>query len=74
MGGPKTKEENLEATKLIGETLFIGDSVKDYEVAINYGFDFIFVYGYTQFVTWQNFFNDKNILLSIKNFDDLVNL
>ena len=73
MGGPKTKEENLEATKLIGETLFIGDSVKDYEVAINYGFDFIFVYGYT-IRYLAKFFNDKNILLSIKNFDDLVNL
>lgn len=73
MGGPKTKEENLNETNLIGKTLFIGDSLKDYEVANKYGFDFIFMYSYTQFEDWKDFFKDKDILMSIKDFTVLTN-
>ncbi len=73
MCGPKTKEENLDEIRLSGKTLFIGDSLKDYEVANKYGFDFIFMYGYTQFEEWNEFFKDKNILMTIKDFSVLVN-
>jgi phosphoglycolate phosphatase-like HAD superfamily hydrolase len=72
MGGPKTKEENLETTVLTGKTLFIGDSKKDYEVSKQYNFDFIFMYGYSQFKEWKEFFKDKNILMSIKDLSVLL--
>ncbi len=73
MGGPKTKEENLESLFLNGKTLFIGDSKKDYEIAEQYGFDFIFIYGYTQFDKWKDFFKNKDILMSIRDFSVLTN-
>lgn len=68
MGGPKTKEKNIEENPIIGKTLFIGDSLKDYEIANQYGYDFIFLSGYTQFKEWKEFFKDKNILMCIKDF------
>ena len=68
MGGPKTKEQNLDELSLLGKSLFIGDSLKDYEVSDRYGLDFIFMYGYSQFKNWKEFFMDKNILMSIKDF------
>lgn len=73
MGGPKTKEENLESLALSGKTLFIGDSRKDYEIAEKYSFDFIFMYGYTQFHEWKDFFKDKSVTSSIKDFTTLIN-
>ncbi len=70
MSGPKTKEENLQNIILKGNTLFIGDSKTDYEVAIKYNFDFIFMYGYTQFKEWKSFFHDKKIKI-IKDLEEL---
>lgn len=73
--GPATKEENLKKYPLHGKTLFIGDSLYDFEVAQKFFFDFIFLYGYTQFKEWQSFKfpanvnkfeNFKNIIGSVK--------
>ncbi|MCK9162308.1 MAG: HAD hydrolase-like protein [Arcobacteraceae bacterium] len=72
-GGPRTKEANLQKFAKIEKTLFIGDSQIDYEVADKFKFDFIFMYGYTQFDTWKEFFKDKKILMSIKDFSTLTN-
>jgi phosphoglycolate phosphatase-like HAD superfamily hydrolase len=72
MGGPKTKEENLDENHIEGKAIFMGDSLKDYQVAEKYGFDFIFMYGYTQFKDWEQFFRNKNILMSLQDFTDLV--
>lgn len=72
LSGPKTKETNIKDIDLVGETLFIGDSKKDYEVALECGFDFVFMYGYTQFSEWQEFFLDKKIK-TVKNFEELLN-
>jgi len=72
MGGPKTKEENINESFIDGKTIFIGDSLKDYQVAEKYGYDFIFMYGYTQFKEWKEFFKDKNILMSINDFTTLT--
>lgn len=72
MGGPKTKEQNLDECSLSGKSIFIGDSLKDYEVSYKYGLDFIFMYGYTQFNTWEEFFRDKSILMSFKDFSVLT--
>lgn len=73
MGSPKTKYENLDLLSLNGKILYIGDSKIDYEVAHKYNMDFIFMYGYTQFSEWRDFFSDKNILMSIKDFSVLTN-
>lgn len=73
MGGPLTKYENIDNLKLNGKTLYIGDSKIDYEVADKYNFDFIFMYGYTQFKEWKEFFRDKDILMSLKDFFVLTN-
>ncbi len=69
-GGPKTKEENVTQMNLEGKTLFIGDSKVDYQVSVTFGFDFIFMYGYTQFDNWRAFVEDKKL----KIIDDLSEL
>lgn len=73
MGGPKTKEENINNSNIDGKTLFIGDSIKDYEIANIYGYDFIFMYGYSQLKEWREFFKEKQILMSIRDFSVLTN-
>lgn len=73
MGGPKTKYENLDLLNLKGKILYIGDSRIDYETACKYNFDFIFMYRYSQFNSWKEFFIDKEILMFIKDFSALTN-
>lgn len=70
-GAPKTKIENIQCLNLEGQSLFIGDSKLDYEVAKYYGFDFVFMSQYTQFKEWREFFEEKDKLLIIKNFCEL---
>ena len=72
MGGPLTKYENIDNLKLNGKTLYIGDSQIDYEVAIKYNFDFIYMYEYTQFKDWKEYFKDKKEIKIIKNFEALT--
>lgn len=60
-GGPTTKAEHLERLGLEGRLCFFGDSALDYEVARKYGFDFVFLYRYTQFVGWREFFCDGDV-------------
>lgn len=72
MGGPLTKYNNLDNSNLKGKILYIGDSLIDYEVAKKYNFDFIFMYGYTQFNNWKEYFKDKPEIIIIKNFEALT--
>lgn len=66
LGGPKSKVENIRLLNYHGNSIFIGDSQLDLEVASIYKMDFIFVSGYTtydlnniqqkiKFYTIQNF-------------------
>lgn len=66
LGGPKSKAENIRILNYQGNSIFIGDSQLDLEVASIYKMDFIFVSGYTtydlnnvqqkiKFYTIQNF-------------------
>ena len=73
MGGPKTKHENLQTHSLTGNTLYIGDSKIDYEVSVDFQFDFIFMYAYSKFLGWHSFFKDKNDVVIIKDFTELAN-
>lgn len=67
-GGPKTKEENFLDLNLKGPSLFIGDSQVDYSLAKQLGIDFVFMYGYTQFLSWQDFFKNIEGVTIIKDF------
>lgn len=71
-GGPRTKEEHVSSLNLEGKTMFIGDSQKDFEVAQEFGMDFIFMYGYTQFKNWKNFFEDKHSVHITRDFETLL--
>jgi len=71
MGGPKTKYENLGTHQIEGDILFIGDSKIDYEVASKFGFDFVFMYGYSQFSTWYTYFKDKHEVTIIEDCSSL---
>lgn len=70
MGGPDTKKQNLDKITLNGNTLFFGDSEVDYQIAKEFEFDFIFMYGYTQLTDWELFCTERNIPF-IKNFTEL---
>jgi len=69
MGGPKTKFDNMNDLTLNGKTLYIGDSLIDYEVAKTYSFDFVYMYQYTQFKEWREYFKNKREVKVIKNFE-----
>lgn len=64
MGGPLNKSQNLEAASFEYPVLYFGDSKVDYETAKKFNFDFVFMYGYTQFSEWRHFFEDKNCTLT----------
>ena len=72
MGGPTTKFNNINSINLFEKCLFIGDSKIDYEVAKKFNLDFIFMYGYTQFSSWENFFEKNKIIRCIKDFSELL--
>lgn len=55
-GGPIAKAAHLERLNLKGSVCYFGDSKLDYEVALAFGFDFVFLYRYTQFVGWKDYF------------------
>jgi phosphoglycolate phosphatase-like HAD superfamily hydrolase len=59
LGGPISKASHLERLALSGPTCYFGDSLHDYEVAQQFGFDFIFLSRYTQFWEWEAFFGAR---------------
>ena len=69
--GPETKVAHLKNLNLKGKILYIGDSRYDYLISKKFNLEFIFMYGYTQFHNWRNFFQNIDILC-IKNFMDLI--
>lgn len=73
LGGPTTKTEHLVKLNLNSPVYFIGDSKVDYEAAESIGANFIFMWQYTQFSDWENYFSDKRII-TIKNLSELNQL
>ena len=71
--GQNTKIESLSRIQLKRNNLYIGDSIVDYNAAKKFGIDFIFMYRYTQFLTWENFFSDKKEVKIIKDFSSFFN-
>lgn len=73
-GSPVDKYQHMESLiqrYSTGKRLFLGDSKLDYEVAIKFNCDFVFVYGKTEFTDWKRYFSNKNITI-IKDFDDIL--
>ncbi|MFC1840467.1 HAD family hydrolase [Thermodesulfobacteriota bacterium] len=65
LGSPATKSENLgylsHNSILSNPSLFIGDALSDYLNAQNYGMDFIFISGYSEWNAGIEFCTNHNI-------------
>lgn len=71
LGSPTTKRDNCKSLGRLGQTVYFGDSQLDYELAEEMGWDFVFIYGVTEFANWASFFANHGKLL-IKDFQELV--
>ena len=64
-GSPQTKFEiiahELMMDSIIKPVLMLGDSRLDHEVANNFGFDFVFVYKWTEFEEWKTYVSKNKI-------------
>jgi phosphoglycolate phosphatase-like HAD superfamily hydrolase len=67
-GGPKNKEENLQGLSLKEPVLYFGDSEVDYLVSKNNNFDFVFVYGASNIIEWENKVTEWQVVKSISDF------
>lgn len=74
-GSPTSKDDivknKVNDGSILFPALFIGDSRYDYEVAQEYGLDFLFLHEWSEFSDWKNYFKTKNVTIS-KNLDFLV--
>ena len=73
-GSPTSKYKNVK--KILpniqeNKTILFGDSKLDYEVANFYGFDFVFLYGKSEFESWKPFFTNKKVLC-IRNWKSIM--
>jgi len=69
-GGPKNKEENLQGLSLKEPVLYFGDSEVDYLVSKNNNFDFVFVYGASNIIEWENKATEWQVVKSISDFNN----
>jgi len=69
-GGPKNKEENLQGLSLKEPVLYFGDSEVDYLVSKNNNFDFVFVYGASNIIEWENKVTEWQVVKSISDFNN----
>jgi phosphoglycolate phosphatase-like HAD superfamily hydrolase len=73
-GSPDNKatilSRELSNKKVHLPALFVGDSKYDYDVSSKLGLDFIFMYQYSEFPEWQQYFQNKPIKI-IKNLGEL---
>jgi phosphoglycolate phosphatase-like HAD superfamily hydrolase len=72
LGGPVSKLEHLERLGLSGPTCFFGDSRYDYEVAVRFGFDFVFLWRHSQFTEWRQFFSERPEVRVVPDFGAFV--
>lgn len=69
-GSPLTKKDILNRMDINHPCIFIGDSQYDYISSQTINADFMFMYGYTEFSNWQNFFADKKVTV-IRDLEEL---
>lgn len=68
-GGPNTKEYFINKLKLGSrDTLFFGDSLSDYNVAMKTSCNFIFISGYTELKSWREWV----VATEVENFHDFI--
>ncbi len=72
LAGPKTKNEHLTVAVPASRSLFIADTMYDYNVAKEHSIDFIFLYGYTQDITWQECLPSE--ITRVANFNELISI
>ncbi len=62
-GSPTDKQEillrELKCGNLVLPAVFLGDSRYDYESAMKFGLDFVFISQWTEFSGWQEYFADQ---------------
>lgn len=73
-GSPDTKYEILERETqnnfIKYPAIFFGDSKLDFEVAVAYKMDFVFLSEHTEFPDWENYFENNQVQI-IRNWNDL---
>lgn len=76
LGSPGSKEDNVKElfkSGFIGkknQVIFFGDSIHDHQCAQKFGFQFIFVNGYTELDNWDLYVKNHKIL-TIRDFSEL---
>lgn len=74
-GSPCSKEEillrELKEKNITLPGLFIGDSVYDFMAAKMVGFDFVFMYKWTELDDWKSFCDQEKIK-TVRDFDELI--
>jgi phosphoglycolate phosphatase-like HAD superfamily hydrolase len=55
-------KRELDNKNILTPTIFFGDSKYDMQVAINNGFDALFLYGWTEFKDWKSYCEKQNIM------------
>jgi phosphoglycolate phosphatase-like HAD superfamily hydrolase len=75
-GSPRDKRriirDTLERNMIQRPVVFIGDSQFDYAVAGEFGFDFVFMSGYSEFPGWKDFFCHKPEIPVISSLSDII--
>ncbi|MDA7596538.1 HAD hydrolase-like protein [Gammaproteobacteria bacterium] len=75
LGSPKTKNENMEKVldehEKIGRCIFFGDSRIDYEVAVSFECEFVFVSEKSEWLGGESFIRESKCK-SIPNFLELI--
>lgn len=70
--GPKTKDQNFsDHIKGSDNLIYFGDSLSDFKFAQRFSIDFIFIYGYTQFENWKEFFETRMLIGKAPDFTDV---
>ncbi len=73
-GTPASKDEIfadiLKKKENNDDVIYFGDAQKDYEVAMEFNTDFVFVSGYTAFSDWKSFLAEKGVKI-VKDFAEI---
>jgi phosphoglycolate phosphatase-like HAD superfamily hydrolase len=72
-GSPDSKKQilkrELESQNLVLPALYLGDTAYDHQAASHCGIDFIFVSNWTEFIGWEKYCEENNILAIKSVFD-----
>lgn len=70
-GAPENKDQilsrEIQSCKIEQPAVFLGDSQYDYEASTRLNMDFVFLYEWTDFEGWDDFFKDKNQVTTMRD-------